>query len=230
MSVKGLITGDSYDTRVLRREKTSNGFKNRWDKVAEKKDSDTKEKQLKFKSDGTVIPKPENYEFETLWYRDWIDKLIPGGKSHTDFIEVYLKESGEGADGDFVQFNSEKGELEASGNESQFQTHRDLEAEKTLDIFSEDDNQQWYFLAGLGVITMINLGGMYIIVHGLDNAIIKGVKQGFKTVQSSKGAVTGSWVMFSFAGAQAARKIRNSCSSLFASAKETFSNRVGLGK
>lgn len=189
-----LLSGDSYDTTIIRREKTRNGFKNIKDKAAIIEDSDTGEKQLKMKSDGLIVPKPSNQEFGTLWYRDFLDKLTRT-KSHCDFIEVYLKDDDEG---DFVSFQPESEELVLNGNEGQFQTHRDLENEKTLDLFSEDGNQELYFLAGLGVITMINLGGMYVIVNGLDQAIVSGVKEGFQTVQSQAqqaGEVTGNWIL-----------------------------------
>lgn len=205
-----IINGDSFDTTVIRREKTSNGFKNVKDKVAEIEDPETGEKQLKMKSDGLKIPKPEAKQFETLWYKDWLDKIFRS-KSHTDFMEIYLEETGEDAEGDFISFSPDQGELDFMGSESQFQTHRDLEAEKTLDIFSEEGNQEWYFLAGLGIITMINLGGMYIITNGLDQAIVSGVKEGIQTAQSSQGAVTGSWIMFAFGGRALLKK-----------AKETF--------
>lgn len=189
MGLKALIKGNNYDKTVIRREKTSNGFKNVKDKAAEIQDSDTGETLLKMKSDGLKIPKPDNQQFETLWYKDWLDK-ITSSESHTSFIEIFLKETGENADGDYIQFNADRDEeqLELTGSEAQFQTHRDLEAEKTLDIFSSDDNQELYFLAGLGVITMINLGGMYIIVNGLDSAVVKGIKEGFKTTQAGVAA------------------------------------------
>jgi len=202
-TITNLVNGDSFDKTVIRREKTSNGFKNVKDKAAEIQDSDTKETLLKMKSDGLKVPKPDNQQFETLWYKDWMDRIF-STDSHTDFIEIYLKETGDNADGDYVEFNPDnEKELSLSGSEAQFQTHRDLEAEKTLDIFSSDDNQELYFLAGLGVITMINLGGMYIIVSGLQSSIVPGVKQGFQTVQYSAGSAqdaTGMIPVFAFIG------------------------------
>jgi hypothetical protein len=217
--ISQIANGDTFDKKILRREKQSNGrWKNRWDKAAEIEDPDTGETQLKFKSDGAIVPKPEGSQFETLWYTSFLDKLTRD-VSHCDFIEVYLKDTGSSGDGDWVEFNPEGGEddeadLGLVGSESQFQTHRDLESEKTLDIFSEEDNQEWYFLAGLGVITMINLGGMYIIVNGLDQAIKAGVKEGFKTVAGSKSAITGNWVLFAFMGSQALKTVKSKLSSL----------------
>lgn len=214
-----IANGDSYDITVIRREKTSNGIKNVKDKAAKIEDSDTNESLLKMKSDGLKVPRPESQQFETLWYKDFLDKVF-SSKSHTDFMEIYLRETGEDVDGDYVKFDPEEEGLDLMGSESQFQTHRDLEAEKTLDIFSEEGNQEWYFLAGLGVITMINLGGMYIIVSGLDQAIVSGVEEGFKTVQGNKGVVTGNWVLFSFAGAEMLRKTSNAFKAFGKSVKE----------
>lgn len=216
MGIKALIKGDSYDTTVIRREKTSNGFKNVKDKAAEVEDSDTGETLLKMKSDGLKIPKPDNQQFETLWYKDWLDKIV-SSQSHTDFIEVFLRETGKDADGDYIKFNpkEERETLELSGSEAQFQTHRDLEAEKTLDIFSSDDNQELYFLAGLGVITMINLGGMYIIVSGLEQSVITGIKEGFKTVGSGAAAgkeATGMIPIFAFIGRQKIMNLKETIS------------------
>lgn len=185
MGIKNVINGDTFNKTVIRREKTSNGFKNVKDKAAEIEDPDTGETLLKMKSDGLKIPKPDNQQFETLWYKDFLDRVFRS-KSHTDFIEIYLKDKGNDADGDFVQFNPSKDEmLSLSGSEAQFQTHRDLEAEKTLDIFSDDSNEEWYFLAGLGIITIVQLGGMWIVTNGMEQSIVSGVKQGFKTVQDT---------------------------------------------
>jgi len=206
MGLKNVINGDTFDTTVIRREKTSNGFKNVKDKAAEIEDPDTGETLLKMKSDGLKIPKPDNQQFGTLWYKDFVDR-ITRSKSHTDFIEVYLKETGKDADGDYIQFNPEEDseDLELAGSEAQFQTHRDLEAEKTLDIFSDDSNEEWYFLAGLGIITIVQLGGMWIVTNGMQDAIITGVKQGFSTVQdtaNNAGSATGLIPVFGFMGRQ----------------------------
>jgi len=223
-----MIKGNSYDKTVIRREKTNNGFKNVKDKAAEVKDSDTNEELLKLKSDGLKIPRPQTQQFETLWYKNFVDRIF-NSKSHTQFLEVFLKETGDNADGDYVVFDPDEG-LELSGNESQFQVHRDLENEKTLNIFSEEGNQEWYFLAGLGVITMINLGGMYIIVNGLDSAITQGVKEGFKTVQSNQGAVTGNWILFAFAGQQFVSKASSTISNSIEKLKEGVSSLLARGK
>lgn len=210
----GLLSGDSYDNRIIRREKTRNGYKNVLDKAAEVEDGDTGEKQLKMKSDGLIVPKPENQKFETLWYRDFFDKLTRT-KSHCDFIEIYLKDED---DGDYVTFNPEDSGLELNGNEAQFQTHRDLENEKTLDLFSEEGNQELYFLAGLGIITMINLGGMWVIVNGLQSSVIEGIQQGFNTVQSqaeNAGDVTGNVILLTAGLGHIAQSIKNKVSDLW---------------
>jgi len=180
--VRNIVNGDSFDTAVIRREKTQNGYKNVKDKAAEIEDPDTGETLLKFKSDGLKVPKPENQQFETLWYRDWMDRIFRS-KSHTDFLEVYLEDD---SDGDYVEFDSEGNKLELSGSEGQFQTHRNLEAEKTLDIFSDASNEKWYFLAGLGTLIIIDIAGQYIVNQGMQRAVIEGVRQGYSTVQGAQ--------------------------------------------
>jgi hypothetical protein len=217
--ISQIANGDTFDKKILRREKQSNGrWKNRWDKAAEIEDPDTGETQLKFKSDGAIVPKPEGSQFETLWYTSFLDKLTRD-VSHCDFIEVYLKDTGSSGDGDWVEFNPEGGEddeadLGLVGSESQFQTHRDLESEKTLDIFSEDKNEKWMWLAGLGTLIIIDIAGQYIVNQGLQQGVASGVKQGFEAVQGGKGAVTGNWVLFAFVGSQALKSVKSKLSAL----------------
>lgn len=231
--ITDIVNGDSYDKKILRREKTSNGFKNVLDKAAEIEDPDTGEKLLKFKSDGLQIPKPEAQQFEVVWYRDWIDK-VTRTKSHTDFMEVYLKELGDDAHGDFVTFEPAKKELELMGSESQFQTHRDLEAEKTLDIFSEDGmNQQYIMIGALALIVIIDVAGKYIASQSMEESVYNAMKRLQETGASavSQGQnMTGNWVLFAFAGSQAMKKVKASTGNLYKSVRTRVSSLVGQGK
>jgi len=209
--ITDIVNGDSFDKKILRREKTSNGFKNVLDKAAEIEDPDTGEKLLKFKSDGLKIPKAESQQYEVLWYRDWIDRLTRT-KSHTQFMEVYLKELGDDAHGDFVSFDPEEKELDLMGSESQFQTHRDLEAEKTLDIFSEDGmNQQYIMIGALALIVIIDVAGKYIASQSMEESVYNAMKRVYQTGSSAVGTgqnMTGNWVLFAFAGSQAMKKLK----------------------
>lgn len=145
------------------------------DKAVEKTDDDTEEKKLKFKSDGAVVPKPSADKIETSEQTSLWKKLQ--GKRYIKTLKFidHGDESGE-----FVEVDFDDNELRSTGESRMFETHRSLRMQKISDMFSEEDNQKWWFLGTAGLLVAIMLGGMYIITNGFDQTIANAVQQGVK--------------------------------------------------
>lgn len=173
MSLLDKIFGESYGIKIIRRQ-VRNGRQDNVieDRAAVVEDDDTKEKQLKLKSDGKKIPKPSNLYF---------DRIQGSGllSTSSDFIEI----EEDGDDVSFVDFQVSSNDDEDGGSlnpersekEHIFQAHRDFMNKKTLEVWNSASNQEIYILATILMIVVIQLAGQYFIVNGLQSGIVEGV-------------------------------------------------------
>lgn len=179
------ILGESYNLKAIRRDKNLKTGK--IDQATIIEDEDTQEKQIKFKSDGKTIPKPSDLSLTNVKYQGITHKIL-GGWKRTDMIEVV-------EDGDETKIVKITGEeenysAETAEKEHLFATHRNFLAKKTVEAWNmDDDNTQMWLAAYLSVLALVTLGGMYMIVNGIESAVVEGVTQGIETAWDATGEI-----------------------------------------
>jgi len=163
------------------------------DTAVEVIDEDTQEKQLKFKSDGLIVPKPGEDKIATTKQTSLIAKLKGNKYSKT----LKLIDYGDGS-GDFVEIDFEEGKAESSGDDRLFDTHRSLMSQKYSSLFEDEDNTQLWIAAYLSILALATVGGMWFVTTGIEDtvaqAVSKGIEAGLSSAQntaSGSGAVGG---------------------------------------
>lgn len=183
MGLKTKILGPSYQIKILRRQ-LRNGQQDKvfMDRAAVVEDDESKEKQLKLKSDGKKIPKPSNLNFDQLQSTG----LLSRGTE--DFIEI--EEDGDEISVIDFSYDKENGlKPERAEKEHIFQAHRNFLNKKTLEAWSQEDNKEILILGLIVFTILVNLAGMYFIVNGLEQSVVDGIVQGMQNVDVS--AATG---------------------------------------
>lgn len=179
----GKLLGPSYDKKVVRRRPVKG---DKWDKAAEITDEDAgDEKQWKLKSDGETVPAPSQDKIGYLFYRKWYHKLLFMPEQKTEY--AILDDRG-GQDGEWKDLSKEDTFLTGGGNSHIFQTHRNLQVQKYVDLYSKDDNTQLWLAGYLTVLALVTIGAAYMIVNGVE----QGVKAGAEAaVQGAKAGASG---------------------------------------
>lgn len=174
-------------------ERIKPGNPNIQDTAVEVEDEDTMETQLKFKSDGLIVPKPGADKINTTKQTSLIAKLKGNKYSET----IRFIDYGDGS-GDFVEIDFDNGKAEASGEDRMFDTHRSLMSQKYSSLFEEKDNTQLWIAAYLSILAVATVGGMWFVTTGIEDtvaqAVSKGIEAGLSSAQntaSGSGAVGG---------------------------------------
>jgi len=185
------ILGANYDKKVVRQR---NPKADLWDDAAEIEDDETGEKQWKLKDDGETVPKPPQNKTGYMFYRKWYHKLLFMPRQRVEY--AVLKDEG---DGKCEWKKLDDDSWEAAGNTSAFDTHRNLQAKKYLDLYSEDDNTKLWIAAYLSILVVINLAGMYIITQGVESgvadAVASGINAGVDSASDASGSVPGTSIV-----------------------------------
>lgn len=191
--INTILGGTKYDIKVVRRKvRDSSRGEAFMDRAAVIIDEDSDEQQLKFKSDGKIVPKPSEQNITPLYEKKWYHKFL-GGKKRNNFLEVVE----DGDSGDFIEFNITEGSKSAERAEKDhiFKTHRNFLAKKTVDAWKvDDDNTQIWLAAYLSVLALITLGGMYMISSGIEESIVKGLESAAESGAGAGEDVTGSFI------------------------------------
>jgi len=188
MSITEKILGKSYDIKVERLKPRGADY---WDKAAEIENEKTEEKMLRLKSDGAEIPKPGADKIGKMRMDKWYHKIF-GGQNYVD--KVTLIDYGDGK-ADFVTVDHEQGQVEASGSDRMFETHRNLMSQLYSNLFTEEDSTQLWLAGYLTVLALITIGAMYFVTTGLEStvadAVEKGIEAGISAGGEAQGAVGG---------------------------------------
>lgn len=174
MNIKRKIFGAPFDKTVYRIRDEKGDLK---DKAALITDDTSQEKQVKFKSDGKVVPKPGDDKIGYMYYKKWYHSLLMMPEQRMEYFIFF--DYGDG-DGDFAEIDENENRVKAAGNERMFQTHRDFVGKKTLEIFSKDDNTEVWLAAYLSILVIINLAGMYVITQGVESGVASAVAKGIE--------------------------------------------------
>lgn len=161
--------------RKYRVERIRHGEPNIQDKATEIEDDDTGEKQLKLKSDGTIVPKPGADKISTTK----TDSLLAKLKGDKYRKQIKLIDYGDGS-GDFVDVDVDEGKVKASGDERMFETHRNLMQKKISRLFEEEDNTQVWLAAYLTVLALLTVGAMFFVTQGIEDTVAQAVQQGIE--------------------------------------------------
>lgn len=171
------VFGNSYKIKIIRRQvRGGNVHKVVEDRAALIEDEDTGEKKLKFKSDGKVVPKPSNLNFDSVKTSGFLSS------GSTDMLEV--EEDGDTVS--VISFKNSRGDLVADTAEKEhlFQTHRNFMNKKTRESWSDDDNTELIVMGTVILMLIIDLAGTYFIVNGMQDAIIEGISSGFQNLNA----------------------------------------------
>jgi len=188
MKITEKILGKSYDIKVERLKPRGADY---WDKAAVVENDKTQEKMLRLKSDGAEIPKPGADKIGTMRMDKWYHKIF-GGQNYVE--KVTLIDYGDG-NADFVSVDHEDGDVEASGSDRMFETHRNLMSQLYSNLFAEEDNTQLWLAGYLTVLALITVGAVFFLVNGVEQGIAEGVKSaveaGASAGQNAQGAAQG---------------------------------------
>lgn len=190
MSLKRKVFGAPYNKKIVRRRPVKADL---WDKAAEIEDEETEEKMWKLKSNGEKVPKPSEDKIGYLFHYKWWQRprfLFP-----RDRIEYAIYNDKGDGDGKWVELSSENVDLSGGGDTRMFDTHRNMQAKKYVDLYSKEDNKEMYILGALGIIVFMDIAATYILTSNADklgaSAVKKAVEAGVKSAMSASEGASG---------------------------------------